>query len=300
VVLAGPTASGKTRVSLELAGTDFEIVSADSVQVYRFLDIGSGKPSRSQMEQVRHHCIDIVDPDCNFTAGEFIRRAGEAVEEIYGRGKIPLFVGGTGLYIDSFFKGLSHIPPVDQSIKEDLLNELGEEGLPVLYGKLARCDAALAERVHPNDRQRILRGLEVFRQCNRPLSSFYNERVPRESPRTLYLGIRVGREELHGRIGRRVDEMLAAGFVEEVRSLRERGFGPGLKSMKTIGYAEINGFLDGHIEAGDLADRIKGSTRRYAKRQMTWFGKNQGMRWFSPDDERLMKETVSQWLETVA
>ena len=300
MVLAGPTASGKTRVSLGLAGTRFEIISADSVQVYRFLDIGSGKPSRPEMERVRHHCIDIVDPDYNFTAGEFVRRAGDAAEEIATRGKIPLFVGGTGLYIDSFFKGLSHIPPVDQSIKKDLLNELGEEGLPVLYGKLARCDAALAGRIHPNDRQRILRGLEVFRQFDRPLSSFYNERVSHESTQTLYLGIRVGREELCGRIDRRVDGMLGAGFIEEVRHLRDMGYGPDLKSMKTIGYAEINGFLDGRIEAGELAEKIKISTRRYAKRQMTWFGNNGRMRWFSPGDEKLFEETVSQWLETVA
>jgi len=300
VVLAGPTATGKTDLSLRLAEGRFEIVSADSVQVYRFMDIGSGKPSPEERERVRHHCIDIVDPDFDFTAGEFVRRASGAAAEIAGRGKIPLFVGGTGLYMDSFFTGLSEIPTVDQSIKRDLLHELGEKGLPSLYEALARCDPAFAERIHPNDRQRILRGLEVFRQCGRPISSFYVGRVAHGSGDTLFIGLKVERRELADRIHTRVDAMLNAGFIDEVKKLREMGYGPGLKSMKSIGYAEINGFFDGTIAAGELAEKIKTNTRRYAKRQMTWFGKNERMRWFPPGDEAAIRKAVEEWAGSTA
>ncbi len=281
---------------MELAHLGFEVVSADSVQVYRYLDIGSGKPTREERERVRHHCIDIADPDYGFTAGEFCKRARLAEEEISKRGKVPLFVGGTGLYIDSYFKGLSEIPPVDDSIKNVLLRELEDSGLPTLYAELAACDAAFAAKIHPHDRQRILRGLEVFRQFGRPLSSFYESTVSRVGGPVLYIGLTVPRDELGARIGRRVDLMLDAGFIDEVRELRSRGYGPDLKSMKSIGYAEIHGFLDGAMALEDLGERIKTNTRRYAKRQMTWFSRNGRVQWFSPEETQKISGVVSRWL----
>ncbi len=298
MVLVGPTASGKTALSLELAAFGFEIISADSVQVYRYLNIGSGKPAVEERSSVRHYCIDIVDPDYNFTAGEFCRCADSAVGEIAQRGKVPLFVGGTGLYIDSYFFGLSEIPTVEESIKKDLLQELQKRGIASLYKELKECDPAFASRIHPNDRQRILRGLEVFRQSGRPLSSFFGETMRRASENTLFVGLRVARDVLRERISERVDSMLRSGLVEEVECLRERGYGPDLKSMKSIGYAEVNLFLDGHMDKSGLAEKIKINTARYAKRQMTWFGKNDRIQWFAPEEKSRIFDVILKWKET--
>jgi tRNA dimethylallyltransferase len=293
----GPTASGKTALALELAYLGFEIISADSVQVYRYLDIGSGKPTESERAAVRHYCIDIVEPDYNFTAGEFCRHADAAACEIAKRGKLPLFVGGTGLYLDAYFFGLSEIPPVPESVKMALSNELRERGVAALYAELKACDPVFASRIHPNDRQRILRGLEVIRQCGKPLSSFFGSAVGKVSGKTCFIGLRMDRTLLRERISRRVDAMLAAGLVDEVRSLRNRGYGPELKSMKSIGYAEVNQFLDGKLDEKELAEKIKINTGRYAKRQMTWFGKNDRIQWFTPDEKNMLIEVVRKWKE---
>lgn len=299
MVLVGPTASGKTALSLELAALGFEIISADSVQVYRYLDIGSGKPTVEERSAARHFCIDIVDPDYNFTAGEFCRFADSAAGVIAREGKIPLFVGGTGLYIDSYFFGLSEIPPVGESVRQALFHELQNRGIASLYRELAECDPVFASRIHPNDRQRILRGLEVFRQSGRPLSSFFGNTVRRISENTVFIGLRVERNDLRARISRRVDAMMRSGLVEEVESLRGRGYGPDLKSMKSIGYAEVNLFLDGHIEKSELAEKIKINTARYAKRQMTWFGKNNLIQWVAPEEKSKIFDIVLKWKETV-
>ncbi len=298
MVLVGPTASGKTALSLELAAFGFEIVSADSVQVYRYLNIGSGKPTVEERSSVRHFCIDIVDPDYNFTAGEFCRFADSAVSEIALTGKVPLFVGGTGLYIDSYFFGLSEIPPVEESVRKALLQELQERGIASLYSELQDRDPAFASRIHPNDRQRILRGLEVFRQNGKPLSSFFGETMRRASENTIFIGLRVERDVLRGRISERVDYMLRSGLVEEVENLRGLGYGADLKSMKSIGYAEVNSFLDGHIDKSGLAEKIKINTARYAKRQMTWFGKNDLIRWVAPEEKNRIFDMIIKWKET--
>ncbi len=292
VVIVGPTAAGKTGVSLELAEDGFEIISADSVQVYRHLDIGSGKPDRAARESVRHHLIDCVDPDYHFTAGEFCRRAGSAAMEIAARGGQPMVVGGTGLYIDSFFGGLSNIPEVDQDIRDQLYRELDECGLPCLYDGLLRIDPEFGMRIHPHDRQRILRGLEVYRGTGRPVSAYYGERRRYGSDAVLYIGLYEDRDTLRARIGNRVDSMVESGLVEEVQSLRSRGYGPELNSMKSIGYAEINGFLDGNLKRGEAIEKIKLATGQYAKRQLTWFKKNKRVHWFRAGERKEIKELL--------
>ncbi|MCX7678589.1 MAG: tRNA (adenosine(37)-N6)-dimethylallyltransferase MiaA [Spirochaetes bacterium] len=294
--MVGPTAVGKTELSLELASLGFEIISADSVQVYRYLDIGSGKPTVWERTIVRHYCIDIVDPDYNFTAGDFCRYADESVREIERNGKLPLFVGGTGLYINAYFFGLSGIPLVDESIKRALKNELKERGLRALYEELRIFDPVFAGRIHQNDTQRILRGLEVFRQCGKPLSSFFGKTERRITNSTLFIGLRLEREQLRKRINQRVDAMLKEGLVEEVQKLREKGYGPDLKSMRSIGYAETNQYLDGCItRREELAERIKINTARYAKRQMTWFKKNEYVKWFTSDDRNEIYNLIEKW-----
>ncbi len=270
----------------------FEIVSADSVQVYRFLDIGSGKPSQYERKIVDHHLIDIADPDFNFTAGEFVRKAEEACRHIYAKGKIPLFVGGTGLYLDAFFKGISEIPAVDIKIREKLIDELNEWGLKSLYDELFISDNKFAEKIHSNDKQRILRGLEVFRQTGRPLSSFYDNKDNQFKIDALFIGIKQDRLKLRENIDKRVDLMINSGLIDEVSGLRDKGYHTGLKSMKSIGYREINRYIDGELTIDDAVSEIKLETKRYAKRQMTWFRKNSSINWFDVSDYNSIKVSI--------
>jgi tRNA dimethylallyltransferase len=297
LVLVGPTAVGKTAASLELAGDRFEIISADSVQVYKYLDVGSGKPERADRERIPHHLIDVVEPDVPFTAGEFCREAVKAAALISSRKKMPMIVGGTGLYMDSYFQGLSEIPEIAPEVRESIRAELTDGGLGKLYEELVRVDPAFGGRIHPNDTQRIIRGLEVYRGTGRPLSSYYTGKHRYGPDDTLYLGLYEEREVLRRRIDDRVDAMFARGFVDEVRSLRERGYGPGLNSMQSIGYAEINLFLDGACGLDETVERIKTATRQYAKRQMTWFRKNKRIAWLRPGEMENMRLLVQRWLD---
>ncbi|MDY6968790.1 MAG: tRNA (adenosine(37)-N6)-dimethylallyltransferase MiaA [Spirochaetota bacterium] len=299
IVLVGPTGVGKTDLSLEIVEGQFEIVSSDSVQIYRFLDIGSGKPTIKQRNLVKHHLIDIVDPNYWFNAGDFCRFALEATKTIYAQRKIPLFVGGTPFYIDSFFKGLSFIPSIDNSIKEQLILELEERGLHSLYSELVRCDKLFADKIHPNDKQRILRGLEVFRGTGRPISSFYNEKNANESEDTLYIGLYMERDLLKKRIEKRVDSMICSGFIDEVINLRKMGFGPELKSMRSIGYLEFNKYIDRKMSLEDATETMKTETKRYAKRQMTWFQRNKKIHWFSGLETNKIRNLITEWIKIV-
>lgn len=296
-VLVGPTAVGKTAVSLEVAGDNFEIVSADSVQVYRYLDIGSGKPGPSDRERVRHYVIDCIEPDVPFTAGGFCREARAAVDAIISRGKKPMIVGGTGLYIDSFFQGLSEIPEISLDVRESVKQDAAARGLRALHDELVRIDPAFGTRIHPNDKQRITRGIEVFRGTGRPLSSYYDSKQRYGSDDALFIGIHDDRALLQKRIDGRVDRMIERGFVDEVRSLRERGFGPELKSMKSIGYAELNEYIDGLMGLDEAVMAIKTVTRQYAKRQMTWFRRNDRVNWFGHGDVKKIEELLQRWLD---
>lgn len=260
------------------------------------MDIGSGKPTTAERQRVPHHCIDIVDPDYPFTAGEFSRRAAASCHDIERRGRIPLVVGGTGLYIDSLFFGLSQIPPVDATVRAVLYRELEERGLPALFHELAGVDPPFAARIHENDRQRILRGLEVFRGTGQPLSAYHGDDAAGiVSDETLFIGLELPRGELVHRIESRVDGMIAGGLVDEVRGLRERGYDASLKSMRSIGYAEVHEHLDGRASLDETVERIKTATRRYAKRQMTWFRKNHRVRWFAAHDRDAIGTLIRTW-----
>ncbi len=288
---------GKTELSLSLVPEKFEIISADSVQVYRYLDIGSGKPEQEILAARKHHLIDIVDPDYPFSAGEYCRMAETACTEIFKKSRIPLFVGGTGLYIDSFFLGIASIPDIDISVRNEIYREMEEKGLEHLHGELLKHDPEFVKGVHPKDKQRIIRGLEVLRGTGRPLSSYYSENRGFQSEKTLFIGLNDDRDLIRKRIAARVGRMIESGLVDEVQNLRGRGYGPELKSMKSIGYAEINSFLDGLMPFNEAVDKIKINTAQYAKRQMTWFRKRDNIAWYRPEESKKIINHVQEWID---
>jgi tRNA dimethylallyltransferase len=240
--------------------------------------------------------IDVVEPDCNFTAGDFCRNAADACRSIFSNGRYPLFIGGTAFYIDSFFIGLSEIPGIDEGIREELKILLKEKGLPLLYEELQRCDYVFSQKIHENDKQRILRGLEVFKSTGHPLTYYYTSRTGHGTDETRYLGLYPDRNELHKRIDRRVDLMINSGFIDEVVNIRKMGYGPELKSMKSIGYLELNQYLDGFLTLNEAVDRIKIETRKYAKRQMTWFNRNKKIQWFDISNLEDIKTEVKKFV----
>jgi tRNA dimethylallyltransferase len=280
-----------------MAGDLFEIISADSVQVYKYMDIGSGKPGRAERCRIRHYLIDWVEPDVNFTAGEFCREAQKAADEICARGRLPMIVGGTGLYIDSFFQGLSEIPEIPVNVKKSLRAELDERGLQYLYDELKRVDPRFGERIRPGDKQRVLRALEVYRGTGKPISSYYGHRTRYGSDNVLYVGLYEERNVITKRIEERVDRMISAGLVDEVISLRSRGYGHELKSMKSIGYAEINRHIDGEMALDEAVEKIKIVTKRFAKRQMTWFRKNGMFHWIKSTELDKIRVLLQRWLD---
>ena len=281
VVILGPTASGKTELAARLAEYfDLEVVSADSRQVYRGMDIGTAKPSPTELEAVVHHLIDVVDPHESFSAADFEENGKKAVCDIRSRGKLPFLVGGTGLYIKALTEGLLAAPSGHSEYRGKLkrLEEEGGEG--TLYQALQEVDPPLAARLFPKDLIRIVRGLEVFAQTGKRLSDFQAEHGFRSGGfRTLKLGLQVGREELYERIDWRVEKMLHEGLVEETEGLLKKGYSPALKAMQAIGYRECAAYLEGRINTNEMIDTIQRETRRYAKRQMTWFDKDNSVTW---------------------
>jgi tRNA dimethylallyltransferase len=264
--------------------TPSEIVSADSRQVYRYMDIGTAKPSLLERGSVPHHCVDIVDPDEPFSAGQYGLAARKAVAEIFGRGKKPVVVGGSGLYIQALVDGLFSGPFRNPEIRSRLKNEAETAGVEALYQRLSGIDPEAAARIHPNDTKRIVRALEVYEISGRPISYIQKEKThPIEYP-VAFTGLLWPRQILNARIEKRVDCMIREGLIEEVRRLRDRNFGLHLNSMDSVGYKEVFLFLNGEISRNEMVAQIKKNTRRFAKRQMTWFRRNPRIRWVSMEE----------------
>ena len=280
ICIAGPTASGKTAAAMAIAQRhEAEIVSVDSALVYRGMDIGTAKPTRDELAAVPHHLIDIRDPLQAYSAAEFVADAGRLIADIRARGKLPLLVGGTMLYFKALFDGLDDMPKADPAVRAALADEAAAHGWPALHAELARVDPATAERLAPNDSQRISRALEVFRVSGRPLSFFHAQGAARKSAAvsgaaeafTLISLEPQDRAWLHERIAQRFDAMLAAGFIEEVKTLRARGdLNRDLPSMRCVGYRQAWEALDGDYPMAELRDRGVFATRQLAKRQITW------------------------------
>lgn len=302
IFLMGPTASGKTDVALRLAEAfPLEIVSVDSAVVYRGLDIGTAKPGPDERARVRHHLVDILDPEEPYSAGRFREDAMAAMAAIRERGRIPLLVGGTMLYFRALAEGIGPMPPADTQVRAALDREAGERGLAALHDELRALDPDAAERIHPNDPQRIQRALEVHRITGRPISAFQREQSAQAlADRILQLAVAPGdRERLHARIAERFDVMLAAGLVEEVAALRERpGLHRDLPSMRAVGYRQVWQYLDGELDERALRERGIIATRQLAKRQLTWLRGMRDVQWFDsePDPFPAIRAEVARFL----
>ncbi|MFW6365139.1 MAG: tRNA (adenosine(37)-N6)-dimethylallyltransferase MiaA [Spirochaetota bacterium] len=273
VIITGPTASGKSALALDLCRQvpdTFEIVSADSVQVYRGLDIGSGKVSRAVREQVPHHLIDILDPDESFDVSSFCAYAERAERDIYSRDRVPLVVGGTFLYIHAYVHGISPMPEADPALRAELETFVKESGSAALHERLKQVDPASAARIHPNDKQRLIRAMEVYRSSGQTMSELRGRGSGRMTAKTCMFALVQTRDELYGRINARFDGMIREGLVDEVRQLHRIGYDSGTPALKTIGYAQMSEFMDGLITLDDACENAKKMTRRYAKKQMTW------------------------------
>ena len=286
VVLLGPTAVGKSRVAIQVAKHfDTEILTADSRQVYRGMDIGTDKPTAEDQQVVPHRLLDLVNPDEAFNTGWYRRTALEHIERLYEAGRLPFVVGGTGLYIRTLIRGLCPAPQADPIVRADLKKLREQAGRTGLYAELMRVDPAAAARLHPNDESKVMRALEVYRLSGRLMSEMQAEHQFQEAPfSSLLIGLHRPKEVLYRRIDERIDWQLAHGMIEETRSLLDRGYGRELGSMKGLGYRHIGAYLANECDHAELVRQFKRDTRRFAKRQMTWFRKEPGVEWFSIDE----------------
>ncbi len=280
-IICGPTAVGKTALAIDLAESfNGEIVSADSRQVYRQMDIGTAKPTAVEQERARHHLIDVVWPNEEFNAADFSSRAAVAIKDIIGRNKMPLLVGGTGLYIKALTEGLLQTPGSDPEVRKHLTDRAEQVGSAVLHQELAVIDSVTAEKLHPNDLLRIVRALEVYEQTGRPLSFFQQEHGFKDTPyRTLKIGLNMDRADLYARINQRAEAMFESGLLAEAEALLVAGYDPELKSLKTIGYRQAFALLRNKLSRAEAVEDLKRSTRRYAKQQLTWFRADKSIIW---------------------
>lgn len=299
VIVLGPTAVGKTELALAVAPkVNAEIVNADSQQVYRYLDIGTGKPSKPERERVRHHLIDVVNPDEDFNAARYRQLAAASIDEIHKRGAKVLVSGGTGLYLKALTGGLFSGPSQDTELRANLEREIAQIGLAALYDRLIAIDPGANTKIHPNDRQRIIRALEVYQSTGRPLSEWQNEhRFQEEAFQVLKIGLARARAELYDLINRRSESMIRAGLLDEVRGLMERGYELDLKPLRSVGYRQMGEVIEGIKGLPEAMAEMKQETRRLAKRQLTWFRSDPEIRWFHPEkQEREIAELIEAFL----
>jgi tRNA dimethylallyltransferase len=298
VVITGPTASGKSSVAVELAlHFDGEIVNADSMQVYRGMDVGTAKLGASERRGVPHHLIDVVDPDAEFNAAAYHSLAMPLLRDITSRQKICFVVGGTGLYIKILLGGLLRCPPVDVELRKMLHQEYEEKGSPFLHKRLSVLDPASASRIHLNDKVRILRALEVIYLTRRRLSSMIQDHGFREKPfQPLKICLQMGREQLYHRINERCLRMVENGLVREVAELLSKGYSSGLKSMKALGYRHMVQYLEGAWDLDRATHQLQIDTRRYAKRQLTWFRADPEWVWLDAEDKDQVAKKIEGFL----
>ncbi len=300
IIICGPTGIGKTSFAIQLA-TSFqgEIIGADSMQIYRHMDIGTAKPTPVERSMVPHHMLDIVDPDEPFDAETYATLSLSIVMALQARQVLPFVVGGTGLYIKSLIYGLFDARPRDEEIRIRLKQEAEKEGAGVLFDRLKQIDPVTARKLHGNDIYRIVRALEVYETSGSPISDYQQRhRFQKSRLTTLKFGLHMDRDQLYDRIDERVDMMIHAGLLDEVRRLRESGYSGELKSMQSIGYRHMFDFLDGRMDWPETIRILKRDTRRYAKRQMTWFRADREIVWVDPVVSREVVDTIGEFLSS--
>ncbi len=302
IILAGPTAAGKTKTSISLArAVGGEIISADSMQVYRHMDIGSAKIRPREMEGIPHHLIDVLDPEEEFHVVRFQQMAKQAAREILSRGKIPIVVGGTGFYIQALLYDIDFTENEEnRACRERLAALAAKEGAAALHQMLYQVDPKAAEDIHENNIKRVIRALEFYQLTGKRISQHNEEEKKKESPYNFaYFVLSDDRDRLYQRIGLRVDKMLSEGLVEEVRALKDRGLGRNMVSMQGLGYKEILAFLDGEMSLDEAVYILKRDTRHFAKRQLTWFRRERDVIWLNQGDfgyheEELLERMLSE------
>lgn len=295
IVIVGPTASGKTLLSVELAKQiNGEIISADSMQVYRFMDIGTAKPDKAEMSGIRHYLTDEILPDEEFNVARFQELALKYISQVLGSGKLPIVTGGTGLYVNSLIYNINFSETIsDWELRDRLKKEAEENGNRYLYEKLMGIDPEAAKKIHENDIKRIIRAIEVYTHTNKPIS--YHQNISRLNPplyEYIVFGLRLEREKLYERINKRVDLMLEKGLVDEVKKLVQLGYDKNSVAMQGLGYKEILAWLKGETTFDEAVYILKRDTRHYAKRQMTWFKRMEGIQWIDIDDSMDMTDIL--------
>lgn len=301
IVIAGPTASGKTDLAIELAlKVNGEIISADSMQIYREMNIGTAKPTMEERKGIPHHMMDIVYPDEEFSVAQFQKGAKECIKDILSRGKVPIVAGGTGLYINTLVYNITFSETItDWNYRKKLENIAREQGAEALHLLLQKVDPVSAEKIHPNNVKRVIRALEVYETTGKPISQHQMEsrQIKPEYDYKIF-GIEVDRDVLYSRIDVRVDKMMEMGLYEEVENILNKGYSPDLVSLQGIGYKEIIMAIQGECTLGEAVDKIKLNTRHLAKRQMTWFRKTENLKWMKTAemDKRAMIKKLSDAL----
>lgn len=294
LTIVGPTAVGKTNTAMQIAERiSGEIVSADSRQIYKHLNIGTAKPSKTQRRKILFHLIDFIEPEEDYSCGQFARDAEKKIDEIVKREKIPIVCGGTGLYIRALFNPLDNLPRSNAETKERLSKLLKRHGIDYMYRKLQRIDPGWAERIKPRDKQRIMRGIEVFEITGKPISEMVGKKNARAKFLPYYIGLRLPRDVLYSRINTRFEQMLSQGLVKETEFLLEKGLDPESSALRTLGYKEITAYLRGAMSFDEAVERAKRRTRNYAKRQMTWLNKIPAIVWHDASDPELVNKVIS-------
>jgi tRNA dimethylallyltransferase len=295
LVIIGPTAVGKTKLSIEMAKKfNGEIISGDSMQIYRGMDIGTAKIRQEEMEGIPHHLIDIREPDENFSVADFQQLVREKIKEIAEKGKLPIIVGGTGLYIQSVIYDYQFSEaPADEEFRRKLEERAGVEGNRALYQELAKIDPQSAEQIHPNNVRRVIRALEIYHCTGKTMSEYQKDQKPDLLYQTAIVGLTMDREMLYNRINTRVDIMMEEGLLEEVKTLYQQGLRDG-QSIQAIGYKEIYEYLDGKVTLEEAVENLKQNSRRYAKRQLTWFRNKMDVQWFDMSDVQNFTKKITE------
>jgi tRNA dimethylallyltransferase len=296
VVIVGPTAVGKSRIAIEIAKRfETEIVTADSRQVYRGMDVGTDKPHQETRQGIPHHLIDLVNPDDSFNAGLFRRHAVETIEQLHQRRQLPLVVGGTGLYVRTLLQGLCEAPPADPAVRAQLREDARAQGHDGFYARLVAADPVTASKLHPRDTSKVIRALEVSQLSGRAMSDFQQRHGFSERPfSSLVIGLNRDRDALYRRIEERIDWQLAHGLLQETQRLLDQGYKRDCAAMKGLGYRQVAAHLAGEYDQAEMVRRFKRDTRHFAKRQMTWFRREPEISWLMVSESETTAETVDR------